>query len=117
MKQSPKVDMNLIYRQLKTLPLPQIIKLELIKLGYKVEKKTLPRPLQNIFNKKGGEKTHRYLTRNKNLPNIQAHTNSAFNNSYVCRCISEYTKLPHRNKQAVSLKALTRGVKKELLMA
>ena len=78
-KQNPKTDINLLYRELK--PFEQMIKLELVKLGYEIEKRIIPKALQDMFNIKGEEKKHRYPTRNKNLPIIQAHTNRIFNNS------------------------------------
>ena len=116
-KQNPKTDINSPYRELKLLPFEQMIKLELIKFGYKIEKRIIPKALQNTFNIKGGGKKHRYPTRNKNLPNIQAHTNRVFNSSYMCKCIVEYSKLSYRHKNAGSLKILARELKKELIVA
>ena len=116
-KWNPKTNINLLHRELKLLPFEQMIKLELVKLGYKIEKRIIPKVLQDMFNIKGRDKKHRYPTRNKNLPNIQAHTNRVFNNSFMCKCIVEYSKLSYRHKNARCLKILARELKKELIVA
>ena len=55
-KWNTKTDITSLYRELKLLPFEQMIKLELITLGYKIEKRIIPKALQNMFNIKGGEK-------------------------------------------------------------
>ena len=44
-----------------------MIKLEQCKLGYQLQNKLLPEPLQQLFQARGGKKQHRYPTRNKAL--------------------------------------------------
>ena len=51
-----------------------MINIELEKLGFKLTKRLLPIPFHDLFNKNHGEKSHRYLTHNKRLPNVQKHT-------------------------------------------
>ena len=62
-----------------------MIKIELCKLGHKTTKDNIPKPLKTIMDKRGGKNQHGYNTQNKNTPNVQAHTMTQFNQSYLCR--------------------------------
>ena len=53
----------------------------------------LPAPILAIFNANGGEKKHKYQTRNKAIPNIQKHQSNLFSNSFLCGSIRQYMKL------------------------
>ena len=55
-----------IFKRQGIIRLPDLIKNELCKLGYKVTNKLLPKPLVGLFEQQGGKKTHKYETRNKN---------------------------------------------------
>ena len=50
---------DILLKQNKILKLNDMIKLELIKFGYKLSKKELPKPIQKIMNDKQGHKIHR----------------------------------------------------------
>ena len=89
-----------------------MIKLELAKLGYKVQRKLLPNLLK-MHSMQKEVKKHRYPTRNKNLPNIQPHMNSAHNASYMCKCITEFVILRGKYKQSANLKSLAKQYKKD----
>ena len=43
-----------LFKQNKILKFSDMIKLELIKFGYKLSKKELPKPIEKIMNDKGG---------------------------------------------------------------
>ena len=100
-----------IYSKLRILTLPDMIRLELSKLGFKISHSLVPLPIQSIFKKCGSEKLHRYPTRNKNLPNIQKHTNHIFNNSFLVGSIREYMKLSNSVKQRKTVKVFTKNLK------
>ena len=51
-----------MYKDLNILKLPNMIKLEQCKLGYQLQNKLLPKPLQQLFHARGGKKQHRYPT-------------------------------------------------------
>ena len=87
-------DIKDLYTLLKIQPIDKIIKGSLCKLGHSLNHKQLHSPLIKLFNMHGGEKLHRYLTRNKNIPNVQKHTAQVFNQSFLCRSLVEYGKLP-----------------------
>ena len=83
-----------LYTSLSIQPIDQLIKGSLCKLGHSLNHKQLPSLLIKLFNMHGGEKLHRYPTRNKNIPNVQKHTAQVFNRSFLCRSIVEFSKLP-----------------------
>ena len=68
-----------LYSSLKIQPVDQLIKGSLCKLGHSLNYRQLPSPLIKLFNMHGGEKLHRYPTRDKNIPNVQKHTSQVFN--------------------------------------
>ena len=72
-----------IFKKLNTLPFMEMITIKLSKLGYKIHNKILPLPLIRLFDSHGGKKSHQYPTRNKDLPNVQRHVCSKFNNSFT----------------------------------
>ena len=57
-------------------------------------------------------KIHRYLTRNKKMPNIQKHHSTQFNHSFICRSTVIYTNLPTEIKQNQNIHRFTTHVKK-----
>ena len=83
-----------LYTSLNIQPIDQLIKGSLCKLCHSLNHKQLPSPLIKLFNMHGGEKLHRYPTWNKNIPNVQKHTAQVFNQSFLCRSLVEYSKLP-----------------------
>ena len=76
-----------VFQALRIIPFPDLIQLELTKLGFKVSKKYLPAPILAIFNANGGENKHKYQTRNKAIPNIQKQHSNLFSNSFLCGSI------------------------------
>ena len=91
--------------------LPDLIKLELSKYGHRQTTKDYPASLQQIANAYGGTKKHRYPTRSKNTPNIQAHNVHQFNISYLCKGIVVYSELPTEIKNCVTLFRFTKNLK------
>ena len=83
-----------MYKDLNILKLPDMIKLEQCKLGYQLRNKLLPKPLQQLFHSRGGKKQHRYLTRNKALPNVQQHSGKSFHTRFMCKSLAVYSNLP-----------------------
>ena len=83
-----------LFKELELLKVKDIAKLEQCKLGFELENKQLPNPTLKIADSKGRKKMHRYHTRNKNLSNIQRHSTTNFNNSYLCRSMVSYTEIP-----------------------
>ena len=94
---------ELVYHKHGILPLSKMILLELYKLGYKLINELLQNPLmmtlKSDHKQSSTEKTHRYKTRNKNIPNLPIVNNNRYRNSFLFKAIVEYSKLPTAIKQ------------------
>ena len=90
-----------IFTELRLMPVQKMIKLAMCKLGYNVSREQYPEPILTLFKKFGGQKTHRYPTRNKYIPNLQRGYTEQYRNSFLCRSILEYNSLP------IDLKSIT----------
>ena len=97
-KTNPTSDIAGQFESLKTLKLDDLITLNLCKLGHKILHTQLPKPILQVFNQEGSKKQHRYPTRNHNTPNIQKHVSPLFNRSFLCKSITEFSKLPMQLK-------------------
>ena len=100
-----------LFKQSKMLSLHNIINVELAKQGYNINRKLLPKPILDIYDKNGGKKIHHYLTRNKMTPNIQKHHSTQFNHSFICRSTVIYTNLPNAIKQKQNIRGFITHVK------
>ena len=72
-------------------------------------------PKHDIINVNGGKKTPKYDTRQKATPNVQKHAGLQFNNSYMCKSITEYNKLSMNLKSISNSKPFIRQLKMNLL--
>ena len=106
---------DILYKQLRIIRLPDLINQEQYKLGYKVSHKLLPEPLIELFDKKGGKKCHRYPTRNKQVPNIQTHSSTQMNTSFLCHSLHLYMQLPGITKGSGSLSLFCKNIKEKLI--
>ena len=104
-----------LFKKLGILRFKDIIKLELVKLGYKLTNSLLPQPVQDQFNKYRGKKCHRYPTRLKNTPNIQKHLSKIFNKSNLCQSLAEYMKIPGTTRNIKSIKQFVSHVKQQYI--
>ena len=82
-------------------------------LAYGVKHKPLPVPIIAMFNEAGG-KTHRYPTRQKNLPSIRKHKSDEYNKSFPCKTISNYNGLTDKIKLSNSRIEFINNYKKQL---
>ena len=105
-------DCTPLFKQSKMLSLHNIINVELAKQGYSINRKLLPKPILDTYDKNGGKKIHRYPTRNKMTPNIQKHHSTQFNRSFICRSTVIYTNLPTEIKLKQNIHRFTTLVKK-----
>ena len=79
-----------VFKELNILKFPDMVQLEMCKLGHQLKLKELPVPIIDEFNTCRGCKTHRYPTRHKDLPNIQKHQGTLINRSFICKGVSTY---------------------------
>ena len=60
-------------------------------LGYRVEHNDLLNSIMSIFN---SANMSNICTRNRNLPRIPKHKSKKYNESFICKFVLEYSKLP-----------------------
>ena len=89
--------------------------MELCKYRFKVSKKLLPETLIRLANDRGGRKVHKYGTRNKHMPNVQAHKSPLYNNSFMCRDIQEFGKLPQSIKDSPTTRSFVKQLRNATL--
>ena len=104
-------DCTPLFKQSRMLPLHNMINVELAKLGYNINRKLLPKPILDIFDKNGGKKTHRYPTRNKMMQNVQKHHLTQFNHSFICRSMVIFTNLPNSIKLKTNIRGFVNSIK------
>ena len=73
LKKSARVNCMELLQTNKLLSFQELIDLESIKYGYKINNSLVPEPIKKIMHHNGGLKTHSYNTRNKTTLNIQKH--------------------------------------------
>ena len=110
-----KANEHCMYKELQLIRFEDMIRIELIKLGYKITCKLLPNPLILAFEQDGGRKTHPYNTRNKSLLNIQKHTKNLYNTSFMCKALVEYAKVPMILKQKKTVHSLRKAERKHII--
>ena len=96
------------YKKLKIKKLTEQIKLQEIKVGYRLVNNLLPNKIsQQILsdsNKKSLVKKHNYNTRSKMIPNLPKVNKTVYLNSYLYQCTKQFMLLPIklRNKPTLS---------------
>ena len=107
------------YTKEKMMRLDDLIRIENIKLGYKLEHSQLPKTIQNMLNTDSKEKslvkTHPYSTRTKNVPNLPRALNKTYHTSFLVKSIKEYEKLPLELRESKTLSSFIRKAKKRML--
>ena len=113
-KRKNKSDVDL-FATLKVIKFPGMIRSELCKFGAKVSRKLIPEPLQQIMAKRGGQKNHGYNTRTKNIPNVQKHTTTQFNTSFICHSVAEYMQLSMEFNSIQKIPVFVKKLKSKIL--
>ena len=102
-------------KNLKILRINQLVQLELNKLAYKLAHHLLPIKLAQCINCDASgrslEKQHRYLTRNKHIPNLPQVSMKIYQKSFLMKSISLYSALPKAITSCQNLNNFTRVIK------
>ena len=106
-KKKKNAPTNELFIRNRLLKFSDMIDIELLKFGYMLSRRCLPNPINKIMNKKGGQKTHPYPTRNKRIPNVQRHNDQSFNSNYLCKGVILFMNSEKPIKDASSLKRMT----------
>ena len=103
-------------KSLNILPVWKLIRLEILKLGYKVCNEMLPKPLETCIttdhNMLSITKQHKYNTRLKHVPNLPVVMNKLYRNSPLFDCVKQYQKLPISLQQEGKFNRFVYHVKK-----
>ena len=97
------------YRSQKILNIKELIKMQEIKVGYRLINKLLPnkisQQMQSDSKRKSLIKTHTYNTRRKRIPNLPKVTKMNYINSYLYQSIKQFMLLPltQQNMPTLSL--------------
>ena len=103
------------FRRFKILKVTDLIHLELCKLGYKLCHDLLPKKLAENMRKDHKqvsiEKTHKYPTRSKKIPNLPHVVGSKYRSSFLYNCIKTYGEIDSTIRQAKNLSAFVKSCK------
>ena len=97
-----------------------LIKLEMLKFGWRLVHKELPISLQNcaLSNAHGSTliKHHRYSTRNKRIPNIPIMKSTQYKSSIFCKGIGDFGILPHEIRKITNYKTFCKKTREWLIL-
>ena len=115
----PHLSTSEIYTKYKIANIEQIIHIENCKLGYCIDRKTIPTELYKVITEdskgKSLHKSHGYGTRNKSMPNLPKVNSTKYQNSFLNKSIKEYCSLPQELKDLKSWTSFKKMVKKHHL--
>ena len=107
------------YKSERMMRLDELIKLENIKLGYKLEHSRLPITIHDMLKSDSKNtslvKTHSYQTRTKNIPNMPTALCKSYHASFLVQSIKEYERLPLELRESRTLSVCINQVKRRLL--
>ena len=106
-------------KELGILTINDLIELENLKFGYKLKNNLLPLAVSNSakcnHNGKNLVKTHRYNTRNKDVPNIPPVKNKKYLSSVFCKGKMTLLQIPSSIKMITNYHCFVKPCKKYLL--
>ena len=96
------------YKTLGILKLNEAIKMENCKMMHKLEHNKLPDKLPLFFKTdikgKSLQKTHKYNTRKKNIPNLPKTQTKLYKNSFLSKYINDYHTIPKEHREITNSK-------------
>ena len=109
--------LELTYKRLRINNISDQIKLQEVKVGYRLVNKLLPNKIsQQILsdsNKKSLVKTHTYNTRGKMIPNLPKVIKTSNINSYLYQCTKQFMLLPLKLRNMPSLSSFLTNYKRD----
>ena len=107
------------YKREKMLRLDELITLENVKLGYKMEHSQIPVTIQDMMKtdsrKKSLVKTHSYQTRTKSVPKLPTAQNKSYHASFLVQSIKDYSNLSNELRESITLSSFIKKIKRKLL--
>ena len=92
---------NVIYKELGILKISDLVKVELVKMGYGINKSLLPKGIMNLFEPKISAS---HYNMHSNTPIVPRHQTSKFNKSFMGKTIITWTEQPQETKVAINVK-------------
>ena len=80
------------------LNISDLVKVELVKMVYRINKNLLPKGIMNLFKPKISASHYNICS---NMPIVPRHHTSKFNKSFMCKAIINWTEQPQETKVAV----------------
>ena len=109
---SSRSDLITKFSNLHVLRINEVIDLQLIKTGYRLLNKNLPKALLEILKtdhkNKSLQKNHCYATRHRNIQNLPRVSNDKYSNSFLCKSVKLIQPLLFITQQSTSLKYFVR---------
>ena len=103
----------------KILTLKDLMLLEILKLGYKLDHNLLPRNLHHLLWNDSKDislkKTHQYNTRHKNLRSLPKAMCKSYRRYFQLQCIRNYMTVPVETRESRTLLSFVREIKKSLI--
>ena len=100
------------------LTINKLLELESAKLGYKLVNGLLPSPIASLIRTdqvgKTLNKTHRYGTRNKKLPNTPVSRTNLYKNSFLTNCVKSYSTFLVTTADSTNIHMFVRNCKQKL---
>ena len=113
------IDKNSTMIDHKILKFDQLVDLENSKFGYKLSHGLLPKKIEDACfsdnNKRSLKKTHKYGTRNKDIPNIAHNMNKQYRASFLNKGPQSLLNKDYKIKSKPTLKSFTSALKTALL--
>ena len=111
----PSKKIEELFRRNKILKVTDLIQLKLCKLGYKLCHDLLPKKLADNLRKDHNqvsiEKTHKYATRSKTIPNLPQAVGAKYRSSFLYNCIKAYGEIDSAVRQAKNLSIFVKACK------
>ena len=106
-------------QSLGILSIDKMIMLENMKFGYKLVHQMLPKRISEICcedsKNQSLNKTHKYGTRNKSVPNLPKKMNKLYRNSFLCKGPQSWLTLSVETREKYNLKSFIKKCKENLL--
>ena len=106
------------YKNLQLLKIKEIIKLENLKIAYKLNKNLLPKKISEcaLSDQKGKSllRTHNYGTRAKSIPYTPKTQNKKYGNSILCESVQEFRTLKGETQNAPTMSGFVSICKREI---
>ena len=94
------------------LKIGDLVKVELVEMGYRINKNLLPKGIMNLFEPKSSAS---HYNMHANMPILSRHHTSKFNKSFMHKAIIIWTEQPQETKVAMNVKHCVKNCTMEII--